>query len=114
MNRAQNTSLMKFMMGELKPKGKILTPFNIIAGITIVAAAVILVIRFSQGLASVTNLDQQFPWGIWIGFDVVTGVAFAGGAYVLTFLVYILGAEKYHPIVRVTVLNGFLAYVFYA
>jgi Ni/Fe-hydrogenase subunit HybB-like protein len=51
---------------------------------------------------------------MWIGFDVVTGVAFAGGAYVLTFAVYILGAHKYHPIVRATVLNGFLAYVFYA
>ena len=44
----------------------------------------------------------------------MTGVAFAGGAYVLTFLVYVLRVEKYHPIVRVTVLNGFLAYVFYA
>jgi Ni/Fe-hydrogenase subunit HybB-like protein len=54
------------------------------------------------------------PWGLWIGFDVVTGVAFAGGAYVITFLVYILGQKQYHSIVRVTVLNGFLAYVFYA
>ncbi len=44
----------------------------------------------------------------------VTGVAFAGGAYVLTFMVYILNMKKYHSIVRVTVLNGFLAYVFYA
>jgi Ni/Fe-hydrogenase subunit HybB-like protein len=41
-------------------------------------------------------------------------VAFAGGAYVLTFMVYVLGMEKYHPIIRVTVLNGFLAYCFYA
>ena len=49
-----------------------------------------------------------------IGFDVVTGVAFAGGAYVITFLVYVLKLEKYHSIVRVTVLNGLLAYVFYA
>ncbi len=78
------------------------------------ATAVILVIRFAYGLGSVTNLDQQFPWGLWIGFDVVTGVAFAGGAYVVTFLVYILRLEHYRPIVRVTVLNGFLAYVFYA
>ena len=43
----------------------------------------------------------------------MTGVAFAGGAYVLTFVVYVLGAKKYHPIIRATVLNGFLAYVFY-
>ncbi|OGU08131.1 MAG: hypothetical protein A2W29_00580, partial [Gemmatimonadetes bacterium RBG_16_66_8] len=77
-------------------------------------AAVLLVIRFTQGLGSITNLSQDYPWGLWIGFDVITGVAFAGGAYVLTFMVYVLGQEKYHPIVRVTVLNGFLAYVFYA
>jgi Ni/Fe-hydrogenase subunit HybB-like protein len=44
----------------------------------------------------------------------MTGVAFAGGAYVITFMVYILKVDKYHPIVRATVLNGFLAYVFYA
>ena len=40
------------------------------------------------------------------GFDVVTGVALAGGAYVITFVVYVLKVERYHPIVRVTVLNG--------
>ena len=44
----------------------------------------------------------------------VTGVAFAGGAYVLTFIVYVLKIDKFHSIVRVTVLNGFLAYMFYA
>lgn len=104
----------RFLLSELKPKGSLLTPFNLISAPIILAAAVILYFRFTQGLASVTNLSQDVPWGLWIGFDVVTGVAFAGGAYVITFLVYILGREKYHPIVRVTVLNGFLAYVFYA
>jgi len=104
----------KFMINELKPKGKLLTPFNVIAGFILIVAAILLTIRFTKGLGSITNLSQSYPWGLWIGFDVVTGVAFAGGAYVLTFLVYILRMEKYHPIVRVTVLNGFLAYVFYA
>ncbi len=104
----------KFMINELKPKGKLLTPFNVIAGFILIVAAILLAIRFTKGLGSITNLSQSYPWGLWIGFDVVTGVAFAGGAYVLTFLVYILRMEKYHPIVRVTVLNGFLAYVFYA
>jgi len=103
-----------FMLQELRPKGKVLTPFNVVTGLLMAVAAVLLVIRFTLGLGSITNLDQRFPWGLWIGFDVITGVAFAGGAYVLTFMVYILGQEKYHPIVRVTVLNGFLAYVFYA
>jgi Ni/Fe-hydrogenase subunit HybB-like protein len=103
-----------FMLQELKPKGRVLTPFNVISGAIMLVAAVLLTIRFAKGLGAITNLSQDYPWGFWIGFDVITGVAFAGGAYVLTFMVYILGQEKYHPIVRVTVLNGFLAYVFYA
>jgi Ni/Fe-hydrogenase subunit HybB-like protein len=107
-------STLRFLLQELKPKGKLLTPFNIITLPIILLGLVLTVIRFTQGLGSVTNLNQQFPWGFWIGFDVVCGVAFAAGAYVITFVVYVMNAEKYHPIVRITVLNGFLAYVFYA
>jgi Ni/Fe-hydrogenase subunit HybB-like protein len=107
-------SIFKFILSELKPKGRILTPFNIIAIPIILLGIVLIVIRFVNGIGSITNLSQDTPWGLWIGFDVVTGVAFAGGAYVLTFMVYILKMEKYRSIVRVTVLNGFLAYLFYA
>lgn len=112
--KSEGKRFFKFILSELKPKGKIITPFNVISGIIIVVGVVLIVIRFAFGLGSVTNLTQEFPWGIWIGFDVVTGVAFAGGAYVLTFMVYILRMKKYHSIIRITVLNGFLAYVFYA
>jgi Ni/Fe-hydrogenase subunit HybB-like protein len=104
----------RFILSELRPKGKIVTPFNVVAAIILIVAAILLVIRFTRGLGATTNLSQDYPWGIWIGFDVITGVAFAGGAYVITFMVYVLRLEKYHSIVRVTVLNGFLAYVFYA
>jgi len=107
-------SVWKFLSGELKPRGKFLTPFNIISIPVIALGLIIIIIRFWKGLGAVTNLTQEVPWGLWIGFDVVTGVAFAGGAYVLTFMVYILNMQKYHSIVRITVLNGFLAYVFYA
>jgi Ni/Fe-hydrogenase subunit HybB-like protein len=103
-----------FMLREMKPKGKLLTPFNVISAPVILLGLILLVIRFTKGLGAVTNLSQDYPWGFWIGFDVVTGVAFAGGAYVITFTVYVMKREKYHPIVRATVLNGFLAYVFYA
>ena len=106
--------VVRFLLSELKPKGKVLTVFNLISVPVMLLAVVLLVIRFTRGLGSITNLSQAYPWGLWIGFDVVTGVAFAGGAYVITFLVYIMKQEKYHSIVRVTVLNGFLAYVFYA
>ncbi len=106
--------IVKFIMSTLRPHGKIFTPFNVISIPIITLGIVLIVIRFVHGIGSITNLTQEVPWGLWIGFDVVTGVAFAGGAYVVTFMVYILNIQKYKPIVRVTVLNGFLAYVFYA
>jgi len=106
--------IMKFLKEAIKPRGKFFTPFNIISIPIMLLGIGIIVVRFINGIGSVTNLTQEVPWGLWIGFDVVTGVAFAGGAYVITFLVYILHMKKYHSIVRVTVLNGFLAYVFYA
>lgn len=109
----EGKSILKFLAVELKPKGKLLTPFNIISLPIILLGIGLIVLRYVQGLGAVTNLSQEVPWGIWIGFDVVTGVAFAGGAYVVTFMVYILNMRKYHSIVRVTVLNGFLAYAFY-
>ncbi|HEY7532440.1 MAG TPA: NrfD/PsrC family molybdoenzyme membrane anchor subunit [Nitrospiraceae bacterium] len=104
----------KFFLQELKPRGKWLTPFNVISIPVIILGLVILYFRFTIGLGAVTNLNQDFPWGLWIGFDVVTGVAFAGGSYVVTFVVYVMRMDKYHSIVRVTVLNGLLAYIFYA
>ena len=103
-----------FLLWELKPRGKWLTPFNIMSIPIILLGIFLIVIRFWKGIGAITNLSQEIPWGLWIGFDVVTGVAFAGGAYVVTFMVYILNMKKYQSIVRVTVLNGFLAYLFYA
>ncbi|MEI7896212.1 MAG: NrfD/PsrC family molybdoenzyme membrane anchor subunit [bacterium] len=108
------TSIRKFLVSEFKPKGKFLTPFNIISIPIMILGLGLIAFRFWKGIGSITNLSQEIPWGLWIGFDVVTGVAFAGGAYVITFMVYILNMHKYHSIVRITVLNGFLAYVFYA
>jgi Ni/Fe-hydrogenase subunit HybB-like protein len=103
----------RFLLDEMKPRGPWLTPFNIISIPIMLAGLVILVYRFIFGLGYVTNLSQEHPWGLWLGFDVVTGVALAGGAYVITFTVYVMRVEKYQSIVRATVLNGFLAYCFY-
>ena len=104
----------RILVDALRPRGKLWTPFNVISVPVILLGLAILVVRFTKGLGAVTNLSQDTPWGLWIGFDVITGVAFAGGAYVLTFAVYVMGLEKYKPIVRATVLNGLLAYIFYA
>ena len=70
--------------------------------------------RFLLGLGSVTNLSDHFPWGLWIGFDVMGGVALAAGGFTLCCLVYIFGYHRYHSIVRPTVLTAFLGYLLVA
>jgi Ni/Fe-hydrogenase subunit HybB-like protein len=72
--------------------------------------AIVLILRFIGGLGTVTNLSDQFPLGLWIGFDVMAGAMLGGGAFVLCGLVYVFGLERYRPILRSTVLTAFLGY----
>lgn len=89
---------------------KVLTPFNLISGIILAGAAIILGIRFTQGLAATTNLTHTYPWGLWIGFDVMSGVALAAGGFVTSSAVYLFGMKEYKPIVRPALLTAFLGY----
>jgi len=68
-------------------------------------------VRFAKGLGPSTNLSDQFPWGIWIGFDVLCGVMLAAGGFTLTAAVHILNIKRLRPIVRPTILTAFLGYV---
>jgi Ni/Fe-hydrogenase subunit HybB-like protein len=113
-SRPRDGTFRNWLLRELQPKGRLFTPFNVISGTLVLGAAVLLGVRFLKGLGAITNLSQDFPWGLWIGYDVMTGVAIAGGGYVLSFMVYVLHLERYHPIIRVTVLNAFLGYTFAA
>ena len=87
-----------------------LSPLGIVAGIIVVLGLIITVLRFTGGLAAVTNLSDYNPWGIWIGFDLLTGVALAAGGFVTSAAVYIFGMKKYYSAVRPAVLTGFLGY----
>src|SRR5512135_1064115 len=77
----------------------------------LIAFAGVTVLRFTQGLGAVTNLGDRFPWGLWIGFDVLCGVGLAAGAFTLTAIVHIFNLHRFEPIVRPTVLTGFLGYL---
>jgi len=87
-----------------------LTPFNVVAGIIVVIGVVITGIRFTQGLAATTNLSDYNPWGIWIGFDLLVGVALAAGGYVTSAACYLFGLKRFHSAVRPAILTGFLGY----
>lgn len=72
------------------------------------------ILRFAKGLGASTNLSDQFPWGIWIGFDVLCGVGLAAGGFTLAATVYVFHAERFHPILRPSILTAFLGYALVA
>lgn len=79
----------------------------IIATIGVVSA----IFRFERGLGAATGMSDAVPWGIWIGFDVMGGVALAAGGFVMAATVYIFHLEKYHPLLRPAILTAFLGYI---
>ncbi len=101
--------IIRLLIGEPK---KLFTPFNLISGLIVLVGLVLIGIRLAKGLGAVTNLSQTTPWGLWIGFDVMSGVALAAGGYTLATTVHIFGLKKYEPLVRPAILTGFLGYVF--
>ena len=66
--------------------------------------------RFVFGLGDATNMSDTFPWGIWIGFDVISGVGLGAGGFVITAIVYIFNLERYRPIVKPAIVTAFFGY----
>lgn len=67
--------------------------------------------RFAVGLGASTNLRDDFPWGLWIGFDMMTGVALAAGGFTMAFYIEVLGNKRFHEFVRPAVLTAFIGYL---
>jgi hypothetical protein len=66
------------------------------------------IIRFTHGLGAVTNLSDASPWGLWVGFDVMAGVALAAGGFVMAAAVHVLHLERYRGFVRPAILTAWL------
>lgn len=66
--------------------------------------------RFGWGFASSTNLDQQHPWGLWIGIDVASGVALAAGGFAAATLTSVFHIKRYRPVFRPALLTAMLGY----
>ncbi len=75
-----------------------------------VAAAGFILARLFWGLGTVTALSDLTPWGLWIGFDVMSGVALAAGGFTLAATVYVFRLERYRPILRPAILTALLGY----
>ena len=67
--------------------------------------------RYALGLGATTNLADTFPWGLWIGFDILVGVGLAAGGFAVAATVYIFNIERFRPILRPTILTAFLGYL---
>lgn len=93
---------------------KFFTPGVIIISLLAINGLVFLAGRFLFGIGSVTNLNDQFPWGIWIGLDVAAGVALAAGGFTTAALGHIMHRDKYETIIRPALLTAMLGYTFVA
>jgi Ni/Fe-hydrogenase subunit HybB-like protein len=82
-----------------------------LAIVFMLAGAYAAYVRFTHGLGGATNLSDQFPWGLWIGFDVLCGVGLAAGGFTLAAAVHIFNIERYKPILRPAILTAFLGYL---
>ena len=76
----------------------------------VVVGALATMARFIFGLGVTTNLNDVYPWGLWISFDVVTAVPLAAGAFTLGAIVHCFHIKKLEPLVRPAIVTGFLGY----
>ena len=95
-------------------KQKYFTPWVIVISLIAAIGLVFLLIRYLFGLGAVTNLNQFFPWGIWIGLDVAAGVALAAGGFTTAALGHIWHRDKYEVLIRPALLTAMLGYTFVA
>ena len=91
-----------------------LTFWRAVLGLILSAGFYASLLRFTKGLGAATNLTDRFPWGLWIGFDVVCGVGLAAGGFTLAATVYIFHLRRFHPVLRPAILTAFLGYALVA
>jgi len=77
----------------------------------VIVAALVMLYRLCVGLGPTTNLNDQWPWGWWIAFDVLSGVALAAGGYTTALIVYVLNRRHFKPVARAALITSMLGYI---
>jgi Ni/Fe-hydrogenase subunit HybB-like protein len=95
-------------------KHKYFTPWVIVISLIALTGLIFLAMRYIFGIGAVTNLNQFFPWGIWIGLDVAAGVALAAGGFTTAALGHIWHRDKYEVLIRPALMTAMLGYTFVA
>jgi formate dehydrogenase iron-sulfur subunit len=83
-----------------------------VMALIMLAGLVAALIRFRMGLGATTNLSDEWPWGLWKGFNVLVLIALGAGGFTSAALIYIFGGERYHSLARPAVLWAILCYGF--
>lgn len=96
---------------ESNPNIKTWTPATIVMVLLIIAGGAAGVYRMIYGLGATANINDVYPWGFWLGLDVLGGVAMAAGGFIIACAVYLFNWKKYRPIVRPAILTAFLGYL---
>jgi octaheme c-type cytochrome (tetrathionate reductase family) len=91
---------------------KFLTPGVMVLLALMAVGAAFAAARFFFGIGKVANLSNQFPWGIWIGIDVASGVALAAGGFTTGAIAYVFNRDQYHAVIRPALLTAMLGYTF--
>ena len=88
-----------------------LTFWRVVLIVAWILGIVSAIVRFTGGLGASTNMTDRFPWGLWIGFDVLCGVGLAAGGFTIAGIVYIFHIKRFYPVLRPTILTAFLGYI---
>ena len=88
-----------------------LTTGRAVLYIILVLGLISAVIRLFFGLGATTNLNDAYPWGLWISFDILSGVALAGGGFTMAAAIYIFNLKKFEPLLRPAKLSAFIGYL---
>jgi Ni/Fe-hydrogenase subunit HybB-like protein len=90
---------------------KMWTPNTVVLLLLIIAGSGVALFRMTKGLGAVTNMSDIYPWGFWLGFDLLGGVAMAAGGFIIATAIYLFNWKKYKPIGRPAILTAFLGYL---
>jgi len=88
-----------------------ITVWRAVVVLIFAAGAYATLVRFAQGFAASTNLSDPYPWGLWVGLNTLCGVGLSAGGFAIAAAVYILGLERYRPVLRAAILIAFLGYL---
>jgi Ni/Fe-hydrogenase subunit HybB-like protein len=88
-----------------------LTPGRTILYVILMVGIISAAARLFFGLGATTNLNDAYPWGLWISFDILSGVALAGGGFTMAAVIYIFNLKKFEPLLRPAKLSAFIGYM---